>query len=71
MPPNSMLAPSTSSRLPMIDPVSDAFTTAIWPAVRAKNAMMSSATLPNVALRMPPTWGPANAPRRSVLAPTT
>ena len=39
----------------MIDPVSDAFTTSIRPACRAKKAMISSAMLPNVALRIPPT----------------
>ena len=54
--------PSTSSRLPMIEPVIDALTTSISPAWRAKNAMISSAMLPNVALRMPPTCGPLIAP---------
>ena len=43
----------------MIEPVSEALTTSIRPAWRAKNAMISSAMLPNVALRMPPTCGPA------------
>ena len=52
-PPISALRPRTSSRLPMIEPVSDALTTSIRPACRAKNAMISSAMLPNVALRMP------------------
>ena len=61
----------TSSRLPMIEPVSDALTTSVRPACRAKNAMISSAMLPNVALRMPPTCGPVRAPRRSVDSPTT
>ena len=42
----------------MIEPVSDALTTSICPAVRAKKAMMSSAMLPKVALRMPPICGP-------------
>ena len=50
----------------MIEPVSDALTTSIRPACRAKNAMMSSAMLPNVALRIPPTCGPVIEPRRSV-----
>ena len=50
----------------MIEPVSDAFTTSMRPAWSAKNAMISSAMLPNVALRMPPTCGPVIAPRRSV-----
>ena len=42
-PPKRKLAPRTSSRLPMIDPVMEALTTSSWPAVRAKKAMMSSA----------------------------
>ena len=60
-PPNRTLAPITSSRFPMIDPVSDALTTSMRPACRAKNAMISSAMLPNVALRIPPTCGPVRA----------
>ena len=55
----------------MIEPVSDALTTSMSPACRAKNAMISSAMLPNVALRMPPTCGPVSAPSRSVESPTT
>ena len=61
-PPISTLAPSTSSRLPMIEPVIDALTTSMSPACSAKNAMISSAMLPNVALRMPPTCGPVSEP---------
>ena len=45
----------------MIEPVIDALTTSIRPAGSAKNAMISSAMLPNVALRMPPTCGPETA----------
>ena len=70
-PPTRMLAPRTSSRLPMIEPVSDALTTSIRPACSAKNAMINSAMLPNVALRIPPTCGPVSDPRRSVDRPTT
>ena len=55
----------------MIEPVSDALTTSIRPACRAKNAMISSAMLPNVALRIPPTCGPVIEPSRSVDSPTT
>ena len=55
----------------MIEPVSDALTTSIRPACRAKNAMISSAMLPNVALRIPPTCGPVSEPSRSVDSPTT
>ena len=69
-PPISTLAPSTSRRLPMIEPVSEALTTSMRPSCSAKNAMISSAMLPNVALRMPPTCGPVSDPRRSVESPT-
>ena len=55
----------------MIEPVIDALTTVIRPAWSAKNAMISSAMLPNVALRMPPICGPVIAPSRSVASPTT
>ncbi len=55
----------------MIEPVSDALTTSVSPACSAKNAMISSAMLPNVAFRMPPTCGPVSEPRRSVDRPTT
>ena len=55
----------------MIEPVSDALTTSISPACKAKKAMISSAMLPNVALRIPPTCGPVSEPRRSVESPTT
>ena len=54
----------------MIEPVIEALTTSISPAWSAKNAMISSAMLPNVALRMPPTCGPEIAPSRSVESPT-
>ena len=70
-PPTRTLAPITSSRFPMIEPVSEAFTTSISPACSAKNAMISSAILPNVAFRMPPTCGPVSEPSRSVDKPTT
>ena len=55
----------------MIEPVIEALTTSMRPAWRAKKAMMSSATLPKVAFRIPPTCGPVTAPRRSVARPTT
>ena len=70
-PPTSSEMPRTSSRLPMIEPVIDALTTVIRPAWSAKKAMISSAMLPNVALRMPPICGPVIAPSRSVASPTT
>ena len=55
----------------MIEPVSDALTTSMSPACSAKNAMISSAMLPNVAFRIPPTCGPVSEPSRSVDRPTT
>ena len=42
------VAPSTSSVLPRIDPVIDAFATSISPAWMAKIVMISSAALPKV-----------------------
>ena len=54
----------------MIEPVIDALTTVMSPAWSAKKAMISSAMLPKVALRMPPTCGPVSAPSRSVDRPT-
>ncbi len=53
----------------MIEPVRLAFTTSIRPSWSAKNAMISSAMLPKVALRIPPTCGPVIAPIRSVAWP--
>ena len=55
----------------MIEPVRDALTTSVSPAWSAKNAMISSAILPNVAFRTPPNCGPVIAPSRSVARPTT
>ena len=55
----------------MIEPVSDALTTSISRPASAKNAMISSAMLPNVAFRIPPTCGPVSDPSRSVDSPTT
>ena len=46
----------------MIEPVSEAWTTSIRPRWRAKNAMISSAMLPNVALRMPADLGAGQRP---------
>ena len=66
-PPRRRLAPSTSSTLLMIE----AFTTAVRPAERAKIVMMSSAALPKVALRTPPTRGPAWWLNDSVACPRT
>ena len=66
-PPRRRLAPSTSSTLLMIE----AFTTAVRPAERAKIVMMSSAALPKVALRTPPTQGPAWWLNDSVACPRT
>ena len=50
-------------------PVREAFTTAVCPARSATRAMMSSAALPKVALRKPPTPAPSRWARDSVAAP--
>ncbi len=57
-PPKRRLAPRTRRTLPMIEPMIEAFTTAVRPAERAKIVMISSAALPKVAFRMPPARGP-------------
>jgi hypothetical protein len=54
-----MLMPKTRSALPSTEPMMEALTTVVSPAERAKTVMMSSAALPKVPLRMPPTHGPA------------
>ena len=69
MPPATIAAPSTSSTLPMIDPVIDALTTPTSPCDNAISAMINSAALPNVAFSRPPMPGPARAPRCSVARP--
>ena len=68
-PPAKQDRPNTSSRLPMMLPVIDALTTPIWWARSAAIAMMSSAALPNEALRNPPRVGPARRARCSVAVP--
>ena len=68
-PPNSMAKPRTISMLPMIEPVSEALTISVSPARRAMKPMMSSAALPKVALRRPPTPGPVWCARCSVASP--
>ena len=57
-PPASIAPPETSSRLPRIEPVSDARTTSLSPLVSAMMPMISSAALPKVALSNPPQVGP-------------
>ncbi len=70
-PPIRKLAPNTSSTFPMIEPRIEALTTVVRPAAKAKVVMRSSAALPKVALRRPPTRGPAWWPRLSVACPRT
>ena len=70
-PPTTMARPITSSRLPTIEPMIDARTMSSWPAASAKKAMISSATLPNVAFSTAPFCGPTMVPRRSVEMPIT
>jgi hypothetical protein len=49
-PPRNTLNPSTSSRLPRIDPVIEARTRSSNPSLMANTVMMSSAAFPSVAL---------------------
>lgn len=49
-----------------MEPMIEAFTTVVSPAESAKMVMMSSAALPDVAFKMPPTRGPAWWPKDSV-----
>ena len=68
-PPSSMARPSTSSMFPMIEPVSDAFTTSMWPSRSAMNARINSAAFPNELLMRPPRPGPTCRVRCSVPRP--
>ncbi len=70
-PPTGKLAPRTSKTFPMMEPMTEAFTTSATPTERAKIAMMSSAALPKVTLRMPPILGPESCPKDSVACPST
>src|SRR6476659_4877882 len=69
VPPIRIERPSTSSALPMIDPVMDAFTTLVSPLDRAIPAMISSAAFPKVAFNNPPRPSPTRAASASVARP--
>src|SRR5947208_3001069 len=69
VPPHTIERPSTSSTLPMIDPVREAFTTFVKPLERAMPAMISSAALPKVALSNPPSPSPTRTASASVARP--
>ncbi len=68
-PPTSIAAPATSSKLPMIDPTSDALATSFNPRVRATMPIINSAAFPNVALSNPPQSDPVLTARCSVACP--
>jgi len=68
-PPKRMDAPSTNSVLPRMLPASVAFTVVVSPALRAATVMISSAALPKVALRRPPSLGPVCTATSSVASP--
>jgi hypothetical protein len=68
-PPTSALSPNTSSTLPMMEPVIDAFTRSKYPARSAMMAMMSSAALPKVAFSRPPSPWPTCSAISSVACP--
>ncbi len=67
--PKSSEKPRTSSRLPTIEPISDARTTSNLPELTAISAMTSSGAFPNVALRKPPMPAPVWAAACSVASP--
>ena len=69
VPPNRMESPSTSSTLPMIDPVMEAFTTFVRPLESAMPAMINSAAFPKVALSNPPRPSPTQVASASVARP--
>lgn len=54
-PPQKREVPRTRRRLERTEPKSEHFNTSIFPSCKAKSAMMSSVTFPQVALRSPPT----------------
>ena len=68
-PPATSEKPSTSSRLPTTDPVSEPRTTSVRPSWTAISAMISSGALPKVALRKPPMPGPVCSAACSVASP--
>ncbi len=68
-PPATSENPSTSSRLPITEPVREPRTTSVSPSLTAMRAMISSGALPNVALRKPPTPGPVCSAACSVASP--
>jgi len=68
-PPAKTAAPNTSSRLPRMAPVMDAFTTSSCPLRSAAMAMMSSAALPNEAFISPPSPAPRWWATTSVASP--
>jgi hypothetical protein len=65
-PPTRKASPSTTRTFPMIEPVIDALTTSSSPSRIKKIAMIISVTLPKVAFKSPPIWGPDRAARSSV-----
>ena len=68
-PPIRNAAPITSSRLPRIEPMIEAFTTSCRPLLSANSAMISSGALPNVTFSRPPMPGPARCASSSVARP--
>ena len=68
-PPKRSEKPSTSSRFPTTEPVSEPRTTSNSIAFTAKSAMISSGALPKVALRKPPMPGPVCSAACSVASP--
>ena len=68
-PPAISEKPSTSSRLPITEPVSEPRTTSVKPSWTAMSAMISSGAFPKVAFRKPPMPGPVCSAACSVASP--
>ena len=68
-PPKRSENPSTRSRLPITEPLSEPRTTSVRPWLTASRAMISSGAFPKVALRKPPIPGPVCSAACSVASP--
>src|SRR2546422_7025078 len=69
-PPRKAASPNTRRRFPMMLPVSEAFTTSVWPSHSAMTPKMSSARFPRVALSRPPSVAPMCPASCSVPSPS-
>jgi hypothetical protein len=68
-PPTTKAIPSTSSRLPRIDPINEAFTIRKLSALISRTHTISAVMYPKVAFTSPPRRGPIRAATCSVERP--